>query len=344
LPAPREVLARRLAFQAAGCSSLGSPFYGALLEAAVRDLDAEGAVWGVLAGFEEESGWAAIALRLMGAVHRLVLTEQVPELARHYPSTGGDGDASAAWPFFRQVLVDRRADIRDIVGRGCQTNEVGRSAALLGGFLEVAHRCRLPLRILEIGASAGLNLRWDRYRYEAGGSGWGDPLSPVRFEGYFEVAPPFDRDAEIVERKGCDVEPLDPTSDEGALTLRSFVWADQLGRLSLLDGALDVAKEMPVEVERMDAASFLERELTIPVTGVATVVYHSVFMQYLDPAARDGIATLIDGAAAAAPPHAPVYRLSMEPNPEKPDFDIRLGGELLGTSRAHGTEVRWHVG
>ncbi|MGA7911726.1 MAG: DUF2332 domain-containing protein [Candidatus Dormiibacterota bacterium] len=343
MPAPREVLARRLAFQAAGCYALGSPFYGALLKSAVLDLDSEGPVWRVLDGFEGESGWAAIALRLMGAVHRLVLTGRVPGLARHYPSTGGDGDAAAAWPVFREVLVDLRDEIRRLVRRGCQTNEVGRSAALLGGFLEVAHRTRLPLRILEVGASAGLNLRWDRYRYEAAGGAWGDPLSPVRFEGFFEVAPPFTRDATVVERRGCDLAPIDLTSEEGVLTLRSFVWADQVARMSLLDAALALALEDPLEVERMDAASFVERELAKPIHGVATVVYHSVFLQYLDGGGRQRLDDVIDAGVASAAPEAPVHRLSMEPNHEKPGFDVRLGKELLGTCRAHGTEVRWLV-
>ena len=343
MPAPREVLARRLAFQAEGCTALGSPFYGALLESAVADLDGDGPVWGVLAGFENESGWAAIALRLMGAVHRLVLSGEAPELACHYPSAGGDGDAMAAWPVFRRVLGDRREEIRGLVRRGCQTNEVGRSAALLGGFLEVAHRTRLPLRLLEIGASGGLNLRWDRYRYEAAGAEWGDPQSRVRLQGFFDVPPPMARDVEVAERAGCDLAPVDSTSGEGALTLRSFVWADQLGRLSLLDGALEIAREVPARVERLDAVAFLERELVNAVPGVATVVYHSVFLQYLDVADREKLEGVIQSAADAATADAPIFRLSMEPNHEKPGFDIRLGEELLGTSRAHGTGVRWLV-
>ncbi|MGH7765693.1 MAG: DUF2332 domain-containing protein [Candidatus Dormibacteraceae bacterium] len=343
MPEPREILAKRLRFQAAGCGELGSPFYAAILEAAASDLDQEGAVWGVLAGLEVESGWSAVALRMMAAVHRFVLSGELAELAEHYPSTGGDGDATAAWPLFRQVLLDRADDVRRLVSRGCQTNEVGRSAALLGGFLEIADRAGLPLRILEIGASAGLNLRWDMYRYESEDrEGWGDPSSGVRFIKPFDVPPPLDRNAEVVERKGCDLEPVDPTSDEGTLTLRSFVWADQLGRLSLLDGAIELAKKVPVEVERADAARFLERELARPVPGTATIVYHSVFIQYVDEPGRARIAAAIDAAQARAAADAPVFHLGMEPGAGT--FEIRLDGKLLGTSRAHGTGVRWLVG
>src|SRR6202035_2932052 len=91
LPAPREVLSGRLRFQAKGCAELGSPFYAELLQLAAADLEAGGAVWELLAGYETESEWSALALRFMGAVHRLVLQDRLPELAPRYPSVGGDG-------------------------------------------------------------------------------------------------------------------------------------------------------------------------------------------------------------------------------------------------------------
>jgi hypothetical protein len=269
----------------------------------------------------------------MGAVHRLVLTGRVAQLARHYPSTGGDGDAEAAWPLFRAALADHRDEIRALVARPCQTNEVGRCAALIGGFLEVAHRTGLPLRTLEIGASAGLNLNWDRYRYEAGTAGWGDPGSPVRFTDVFDVSPPLDCHAVVAERRGCDLNPIDPTSQEGSLTLRSFIWADQLDRFHRLEGAIEVARRAPMQVERIDALAFLRRELSTPRTGVATVVYHSVFMQYLDEPTRGEITSMIEDAQVA--------HLSMEPGDAT--FEVRLDGVLLGTAKAHGTGVRWLV-
>lgn len=333
MPEAHETLAGRLRWQAAACAALGSPFYHSLLESAASDLEADGPAWEVLRGFEDESAWAAVALRLMGAVHRLVLDDTLPDLARHYPSTGGDGNTEAAWPLFRRALAEQLERIRVQVARGCQTNEVGRSAALFGGFLEVAHRTGLPLRILELGASAGLNLRWDRYRYESPAGAWGDPSSPVRFEHSFDIPPPMNRTVDVVERRGCDVAPIDPTSDEGALTLRSFVWADQLARLALLDGAIEVARGMPVEVEQLNAADFLERELATPRPELATVVYHSVFIQYVAEPDRRRIADAMEGAG--------VFHLRMEPH--YPVFDIMLDGELLGTSMAHGTGVRWNV-
>jgi hypothetical protein len=333
LPAQTDALARRLKRQAGWCLELGSPFYAALLEAAADDLETEGPTAAVLAGFGDEPGTTAVALRLMAAVHRLVLLDALPDLARHYPSTGGDGDAAAAWPLFRQALAEHAARIRALVAGGCQTNEVGRSAALLGGFLEAAERTGLPLRILEIGASAGLNLNWDRYGYVSSTGAWGDPSSPVRFDHAYAVAPRMNRPAEVVERKGCDLNPIDPTTDQGALTLRSFVWADQLARLALLDGAIEVARRLPVEVEEANATDFVQRELARPSDGVVTVVYHSVFAQYVDQPDWSRIERAVERPG--------VFHLSMEPGGGT--FEVRLNGELLGTSMAHGSGVRWNV-
>jgi hypothetical protein len=333
LPDAVETLAGRLRWQARGCEALGSPFYARLLESASADLEAGGPVWDVLTGFEVEDRGSAIALRLLAPVHRKVLAGELAELDRHYPSTGGDGDATAAWPRFREFLKRNVGWVRKELERPCQTNEVGRSAALMGGFLEVSHRTRKPLRILELGASAGLNLRWDRYFYQSADGAWGDESSPVRFTHSFEVAPPLNRAVDVVERSGCDLSPIDPTSVEGALTLRSFIWADQLARLSQLDGAIEVAAQMPVHVERIAAADFLERELAMPRDDVATVIYHSVFMQYVSEPERERIASAIKDAC--------VFYLRMEP--AYPLFEVRLDDELLGTSHAHGTNVRWNV-
>jgi hypothetical protein len=353
---PSEVVSSRLARQAAWCAELGSPFYAFLLNVAAKDVAAEGVVWDVLTGFEEEHGGSALALRFMGAVHRLVLTGRLPELELRYPSVGGDGDAAAAWPGFQLALIDHRSEIRDLLDRGCQTNEVGRSAALLGGFLEITHRTGLPLRILEIGASAGLNLRWDRYRYESGAQAWGDPDSPVRFTDSFEVAPPLDRQAEVAERKGCDLAPIEPATDEGSLTLRSFIWADQPQRMRRLEGAILVASQMAADIHRLDAADFLERELPAPRPGVATVVYHSVFIQYIGAQGRERIARAIAAAASRASAASPLAWLRLEPAAREPSshsgtapFEVRLnlwpGGEeeLIALSQAHGTGVRWLV-
>lgn len=228
----QEQAATWFRWQAGYCASLGSPLYERLLLNAAGDLEAGGPAWDAVAGMENDRAESAPALRFMGAVHRIVLEGRAPELAALFPSAGGNLDIDATWPVFRRVVADNVDELRRTIPIPLQTNEVGRAGALVGGFLEVARETELPLRILECGASAGFLLNWDRYRYEARGATWGPADSLVRLCDYNSQQPlPFAVDATVLERSGCDRSPIDATTDEGALTLKSFVWADQITRV-----------------------------------------------------------------------------------------------------------------
>src|SRR5215213_9131459 len=102
----RQEIARRLRWQADWCARLGSPLYTALLEAAADDVERGGPAWALLAGREHEPARAFLPIRLLGAVHRLVLTGELPGLAPFYPSTGGTVDLEAAPKGFIAALAD----------------------------------------------------------------------------------------------------------------------------------------------------------------------------------------------------------------------------------------------
>ena len=335
-----------LRVQAEWCARLGSPLYGLLCARAADDAEAGGPTAVVLEGHEHDRPASALALRLMGAVHRLVLAGEAPALAHYYPSAGGDADGADAWPAFRALLEERREDLRVLIENGVQTNEVGRAAALAPGFLTVAHETGLPLRILEMGTSAGLNLRWDRFRYETAERAWGDAGSPVVLRDAWETpVPPFATSTTVVERAGCDPSPVDPTSDEGRLTLMSYVWPDQRERFALLRGAIEVARRVPADVERASAVDWLPRRLAAARPGVATVVFHSIAIAYLERAAREQAVGAIAGAGARATRNAPVAWLRMEPGGEQAEVRLTVwpGGDerLVATTGFHGRGVRW---
>jgi hypothetical protein len=289
----------------------------------------------------------------MASVHRIVLEGRAPSLATHYPSVGGrPGDD--AWQAFLDTVEEHADELRSLVPRRCQTNEVGRSRALVGGFLVVARDTGLPLRVLEVGASAGLNLRWDRYRYRARDRSWGDPSSPVQFEDVYEGegTPPFDVSAVVVDRRGCDLGPIDPSTEEGRLAVRSSVWADQVRRFELLDGALRVALAVPVVVERADAAEWVGRVVSEPRTGVATVLFHSVVMDQLPLETRTQLRRPIEEAGFRATPTAPFAWLRMEGSysyarlrfqPHEVWLTTWPGGDehKVADTGAHGRPVRW---
>ncbi len=105
-------LAARLRGQAAYCADDGrSPFYAALLEHLATDAEHGGPTWDLLGRTVDDPPMLVPQLRLLGAVHRLVLAGAAPDLAAHYPSAGGDGDALAAWPALRALLAAQHDEL-----------------------------------------------------------------------------------------------------------------------------------------------------------------------------------------------------------------------------------------
>ena len=112
--------------------------YAELLDASSRTTSRRGGrPRTVLAGHEDDPGPSALALRLLGSVHRLVLERRAGDLAAFYPSVGGTWDAEGGWPAFRRLLEEQPETVREWLDRPPQTNEVGRAAALMGGLLHL---------------------------------------------------------------------------------------------------------------------------------------------------------------------------------------------------------------
>jgi hypothetical protein len=311
---------------------------------AADDLERGGPVWRVVEPYIDEPFNFTHHLRLFGAVHRLALAGDAPELAAHYPSTGGDGDAEAAWRAFAALIEEREVKL----DRPVQTNEVGRTAALLGGFLTVAEQTGLGLRMLEIGASAGLNLRWDRFRYEAADWAFGDSASPARIPcEYTGGRPPLPPQIWVMERAGCDPAPIDATTEDGSLTLQSFIWPDQLERLQLLRAAIEVARRTPAAVDQASATDWLEERLARERGGSATVVYHSIMWGYMTDDDRARITATLQAAGERATTAEPLAWLRMEPGADQTDVTLTTwpGGDqrVIAQAGFHGRPVRWLV-
>ena len=303
----------------------------ALLTGVADDWDAGGITHEVLDGYAGDPPGSALPLRFAAALHQLVLTGQAPELAAHYRTAGGTAAPEEAWPAARRVLGEHPARVRKLTGLPCQTNEVGRSVPLLVGLAEVARRTGSVLRLLEIGASAGLNLLLDRYRF---GSTWGPPGSRCRLpDPGVDLATTAIR---IGARAGCDPAPLDPAQRGARLRLSASVWGDQPDRFERLGSALAIARTTPSPVERAGAAEWLARRLAEPAPDAGVpVVWHSIVRSYVDQEEWARVEELTSGA----------WRLSYEPDPE-PDprgIPLRLHapgsdaeGQVLAYGNGHG--------
>ncbi|GFG73135.1 DUF2332 domain-containing protein [Mycobacterium botniense] len=344
-----EHLLRSLRAQGHACAALGSPMYGELLDRVAADVTAGGIFAAVLAGHENDPARLALPLRLLGGLHRLVLDGRAPALRRWYPSTGGSWNAQRAWPDITLVAARHVGSLRAVLNRPPQTNEVGRSAALLGGLLILYHRFTLPIRLFEIGSSAGLNLRADQYRYRYRGGQWGPTDSPVTIDDAWHGRLPPTGALPIVERRGYDIAPIDPTSAAGEVTLLSYVWPDMTDRLDRLRNAIGVARRVPVRLQRRPAADAVAG-LCLGENAL-TVLWHSVTWQYLSTGEQAAVRAGIETLGAQADTRSPFVHLAMEPARRTPDaphaFLLRArswpGGDdrILAECAPHGPPVTW---
>jgi hypothetical protein len=331
-----------------------SPLYVQLMVGAAEDIDRRGQVAGLFDGVPVPPG-SVPQLRLMASLHHLVLAGRAPALASFYPSAGGDRPVDGVWPAAAGTITEHFGEIKGRLRRAVQTNEPGRSAVLFAGLLWLSHRYRRPIRLLEIGASAGLNLLVDRYAYVVGGRAFGDPASPVRFVEPWRPAPPIDlaeaaASLRIAARSGCDLAPLDPRRTEDRLTLLSYIWPDELHRIERMRAALEIAARDPIPIAARPASEWLPEALAAGENGELTVVWHSVMRQYVGPEEWEAIERTLCATAQGDGGRAPV-RLSMEPAQNRAArMELTVhdpAGERptrLAVCDDHGLPIQWEAG
>ncbi|MGZ8351162.1 MAG: DUF2332 domain-containing protein [Allosphingosinicella sp.] len=344
----REAAVRKaFADQAAYCAQLGSPFTARVCALLGELLDRNDAVGERLLDWPGNPDPMAdgVPLRLCGGLHALVRRGDAPSLALHYPPAA-ESDVAALRSALAVTLATSAEALLPWLENAPQTNEVGRSAALMSGLLVAAARFALPIRLFELGSSAGLNLQLDRYGYDLGGLRTGDGGSPLQLRPKWEGRPPPDADVRIVGRSGVDLNPMDPRREGDRLL--AYVWPDQPERLRQLEAALALAATDPPAVARGDAADWVERAIAPePEPGVIRTVLHSVAFQYFPAAAQQRIADHLARAGARSTAEAPLAWLRFEKRPEDENFSLRLRtwptgeDDLLAWADPHVRSVHW---
>lgn len=331
--------------QACWCARLGSPFTARLCETLAAALDPGTAVGARALAWpgDPSPGGDALALRLCGGLHALVRKGEAPGLAALYPPAPTP-EAAALSAALAPVLAG--SALLPWLERAPQTNEVGRSAVLMAGLMAVASRFTLPIRLFELGASAGLNLQLDRYGYDLGGCPAGEPDSPVQLRPEWSGESPPAAEVRIAGRRGVDLNPLDVRRDRDRLL--AYTWPDQPRRLALAEAALDIAAADPPPVDRGDAADWIEARLGSGGRERATrAVIHSVAFQYFPAGVQARIGRHIERIGAEATADSPLAWLRFEKLAGDKDYSLRLrvwpggGDALLAWAHPHASRIRW---
>lgn len=287
-----------------------------------------------------------LVLRLVGGLHRLWLDGKVPEID---PLFEGQADGTTSTTAVASVLENHDTELLTWLDSPPQTNEPGRSAALMTGILHIASRYPdKPIELLEIGSSAGLNLLIDRFAFDLGGSKVGPADSPVVIKPDWRGPPPPDVDISFTSVRGCDVRPMDATDAHNERRLLAYVWQDHPQRFDRVAKSIAMQREEAVDLVQADAANWVEARLSEPQTeGTLRILMHSIMWQYLTEDGKARITAAMEAAGANATPSTPLGWVSVEADRtfNRHDITIRSWPNhsaplLVGHSHAHGFWVQ----
>jgi hypothetical protein len=269
------------------------------------------------------------ALLFAAARYLLGLPDAPPALAQLRGLAGEPGAGLAG------VMLARRT----------QTNEPARCAVLLPALAQLPE----PLAVIDVGASAGLTLLYDRYSYDYGGhrvTGL-DPAAPIlrcQPRGPVPLPP---RVPAIAWRAGLDLSPLDVTSDDDARWLSCLVWPGEGDRAERLVAAIAAARRSPPVVHRGDLLTGLPALAGQAPADATLVICHTSVLFYVDPGRREQFAATVAGLGAAwLSSEAPGVVPGVVPGSPAPAGDDQLcvlarDGQALGYADSHGTWLRW---
>jgi hypothetical protein len=272
-----------------------APLSADLLRRVLREVES-GSPLGELFSTHPDANAPLFIGRALAGVNYLLLAGQAPALADHvrgYLSRHRDAAfPERTWELWQQAVLSHPRALREALDRPVQQHHPRRAGMLVRGLAMLAEP---QVRLLELGACAGLTLIPDAYCWIGDNGTWGDPDSALRL-----AAPrgPLPSGVRIVERAGCDLQPRQAADPRDALVLLSFHLEELAAeRMELMDAmALAVARD--ITIDQADAVSWLTAMLDDRgPAGVCTVVWHSFFRGFLPPAEQEALEDVMRRAA-----------------------------------------------
>ena len=289
---------------------------------------------------------------LFGAVQYLLLQGVEHPLTAHYPILSGpEPPPGPAFPLFRAFCLEHRERVGELIAtRRTQTQVVRRCTCLLPAFGLVHREAGTPLALIDVGASAGLNLNFDRYayRYRRDGSEvlrWGRGSARVQLEADLRgpgglPAPP--REIPVASRDGIDINPIDLADPDELLWLRALIWPEHVERhVQLVDAAAEL-KDSPIGLHRGDASRDLPHLLVRVPAEVALVVYSTIALYQVSREGRRRITAALEAWSR----ERPVWQVALE-GVHPPSLTLtryRSGCRetgLLARASPHGWWIEW---
>ncbi len=276
---------------------------------------------------------------LWAAVQYLLLRGTEHPLAAHYPViSGAERPMQPAAPLFKEFCRLHRGEIAELLRtRRTQTNVVRRCTCLLPAFSIVAREAGQPLALIDLGASAGLNLLFDRYGYRYMRAGaeiarWNDGAR-VQMEAEIRGGgnlPALEPEIAVASRTGVDVNVIDPSDEDQLLWLRALIWPEHVERHQrLIDAAAELASS-DARLLEADASEALPQLIAEAPPAAAVTVLHTVAAyQFPKETLRSIEQTLLQASN-----NRPIWRVSLEAFPDSPTPQYELAIRRYRTANA----------
>lgn len=294
--------------------------------------------------------YAHLAAGVAGDSEVVALLDQLPRPKRQpnllFAAVRYVYGTPATYGQLRRWLLDGWPPVEaEMRARRTQTNEAARCAALLPLLAQLDE----PLALIEVGASAGLCLYPDRYRYDYDGHLVGPAESPLTIGCAVSGAVPLPTDVPKVGwRGGVDLNPLDVTRPDDVRWLECLVWPGQDHRVARLHAAAEVAAADPPTILAGDLFDRLPEVVALLPVGVTPVVFHTAVAAYLDTDDRQRLRSLV----GRLPGHwvcqegidvfpSIAARLPRRPPEGTPPFVLALDGEPVAFTAPHGGRLAW---
>ena len=241
------------------------------------------------------------------SVHYLLMQDSDTPLRHYYASLVDDpGPPEEATGAFEEFVLEHEEWIVENSNRRyTQTNESKRCAALLPAVWETGLE---RFHLVEIGASAGLNLAMDAYRYRWDEVEWGPSGSPVLLEAESRGGRVRPRQVEILSRVGLDLNPIELDDQEERDWLLALIWPEHTNRRARLERAMKLAKSVPIHMVEGDATETLPEVLSSLPEEDPVVVMNSMALMQFGRDQRESLYRTIEDAGSARP----VRRVSFE--------------------------------
>ena len=279
---------------------------------------------------------------MFGAVQYMLMDGDDGDLAAHYRSIVDDpAPHEGVGPKFRSFVLAHEEEIVEIGNtRYTQTNECRRCVALLPMVTMAEFRA---FHLIDVGASAGLNLGLDRYGYRYGDEEWHPDAEPL-LEAESRGGSPELAEIEVLSRTGLDVNPLDPADESSRRWLDALIWPEHVERRARLRSALAMVASLDIDMVAGDALDTLPKALDMLPAGEPAVVMSAFTLNQLDVAQRDDLDSIVSGARAARP----IHRVSMEVLDMADDWarlvvDDGNGPLTVGQAHPHGEWIELYI-